>query len=280
MKIGIVGLGLIGGSLGLDFRALGHQIYGLSRSQKTCELAIRKRAADFASSDPSILTPAEVVFLCPPIASIPTVFAQIKPSLQPQAIVTDVGSVKGAIAPLLHQQWPYFIGGHPMAGTAESGIEAALSNLFSNRPYVLTPLDKTSSVALETVQELVKELNATLLLASPTDHDRAVSLISHLPIMASAALISTCMVRENDAVVTLAQALASSGFRDTSRVGGGNPELGRMVAEFNQEELLRSLDIYEQQIQALRETILQQDWEQLDFYLTQTQQARPAFLTE
>lgn len=278
MNIGIVGLGLIGGSLGLDLRKAHHTIYGMSRSARTCELAVQRGIADVADCHPQILERADVVILCPPIGLIESVFDQVQPYLSPKAIVSDVGSVKGAIAPLLHQRWPRFIGGHPMAGTAESGIEAAQSDLFQGRPYVLTPLEDSDPVAVETLKALVQDLGATLFLASPRDHDRAVSLISHLPIMVSAALIAAAMDSDNQGVLQLAQSLASSGFCDTSRVGGGNPELGRMVAQFNREELLRSLDLYEHHLQQLRRLITLGEWENLEHSLHHTQTARPHFL--
>lgn len=278
MKIGIVGLGLIGGSLGLDLRKAHHKVYGMSRAPHTCELAIQRGIADEADCDPKILACADIIILCPPIGLIESVFETIQPYLSPTAIVTDVGSVKGAIAPLLHRRWPRFVGGHPMAGTAESGIDAAQLNLFQGRPYVLTPLDDTEPEAVETLKGLVKDLGAYLFVASPSDHDRAVSLISHLPIMVSSALIASCVDTENQVVLDLAQSLASSGFCDTSRVGGGNPELGRMVAQFNREEVLRSLDIYTKTLNRLRTLIDQEQWDALEQSLKVTQEARPNFL--
>ncbi|MEM9137200.1 MAG: prephenate/arogenate dehydrogenase, partial [Cyanobacteria bacterium P01_F01_bin.42] len=262
----------------LDFRAVGHRVYGISRSQQTCDRAIQNQVVDVAGLHPQILKGVDVVFLCPPIGAIGSAFAVVQPHLSSKTVVTDVGSVKGDIVPTLHAQWPHFIGGHPMAGTAQSGIEAAQSCLFQGRPYVLTPVVNTSATAVETMTSLVHDLGANLHVATPADHDRAVALISHLPIIISAALISACVESNGSAAGLLAQALASSGFRDTSRVGGGNPELGRMVAQFNQSELLRSLDVYERKLQDLRALILDQSWEGLEAQLAATQQSRPSFV--
>ncbi|AFY60608.1 prephenate/arogenate dehydrogenase [Synechococcus sp. PCC 6312] len=275
MQIGIVGLGLIGGSLGLDLRGLGHEVFGLSRQKKTCEVARERGIVNQASPDPRILSTCDLVFLCPPLGQMVSVAQQIQPVLHPQAILTDVGSVKGAICQTLTHVWPRFIGGHPMAGTAASGVLAAQEHLFDQRPYVLTPIPETDPEALALLSQLVDALGATRYLCSPEAHDRAVAWISHLPVMVSAALIGAG--GQEPELAQLAQALASSGFRDTSRVGGGNPELGRMMAEFNQAELLFCLRIYQQELTALVEKIAAGDWPGLEQYLTMTKKLREQY---
>ncbi len=278
MRIGIVGLGLIGGSLGLDLRSLGHEIFGVSRQAKTCQIALQRGVVDQASVDLLLLAKTEVIFICTPLGAIQPTVEQLAPYLQPEVILTDVGSVKAAIAQAITPHWANFVPGHPMAGTAETGIEAAQSHLFAGKPYVLTPTDKTPVASVQVVADLVKSLRATLYQCSPAAHDQAVALISHLPVMVSASLIATCLQESNPETFLLAQQLASSGFRDTSRVGGGNPELGRMMAEYNQTELLRSLHRYRHILDELIGQIEQQNWSAIEQTLHQNQQARPKFL--
>ncbi|MBW4551417.1 MAG: prephenate/arogenate dehydrogenase [Aphanocapsa sp. GSE-SYN-MK-11-07L] len=278
MRIGIVGLGLIGGSLGLDLRSLGHEIFGVSRQPKTCEIALQRGVVDQASVDLLLLAKTEVIFVCTPLGAIQSTVEQLVPYLQPEVVLTDVGSVKAAIAQKILPFWGNFVPGHPMAGTAETGIEAAQSRLFAGKPYVLTPTDKTPPASVQVVADLVKSLSATLYQCSPAAHDRAVSLISHLPVMVSASLIATCLQEPDPETLLLAQQLASSGFRDTSRVGGGNPELGRMMAEYNQAEVLRSLHGYRQTLDRLIDSIETQNWSAIEQTLRQNQQARPQFL--
>jgi arogenate dehydrogenase (NADP+) len=115
MKIGIVGLGLIGGSLGLDFRSLGHQVLGVSRQPQTCAMAIERGAVDQAATSPELLAEAEVIFLCTPLGVMPSTVKQLIPHLNPSAILTDVGSVKANVISALAPLWPNFMGGHPMA---------------------------------------------------------------------------------------------------------------------------------------------------------------------
>jgi len=279
MNIGIVGLGLIGGSLGLDLRAFGHQVLGVSRHSETCQRAIERGVVDEASINMTLLAAADVVFICTPLAAIAPTVQQLIPHLSPDSIITDVGSVKTAVVEEVAPLWHNFVGGHPMAGTADSGIEAAVSGLFTGNPYVLTPVETTPPTAVKIVEEIVRSLTSRVYFCRPEDHDRAVAWISHLPVMVSASLIDACISEADPAVLELAQQLASSGFRDTSRVGGGNPELGVMMARYNQESLLRSLMSYRHSLDQLIAQIEQQDWQSLEERLKETQLERPKFLS-
>lgn len=278
MNIGIVGLGLIGGSLGLDLRTLGHQVLGVSRQEQTCQRAIERGVVDDASLNLTLLAAADVVFICTPIAAIAPTVQQLIPHLSPDTVVTDVGSVKAAVVDEVAALWHNFVGGHPMAGTTDNGIEAAVLGLFADNPYVLTPIDTTPASAVKRVEEIVRSLTSRVYFCRPEDHDRAVASISHLPVMVSASLIDSCMNEPDSTVLELAQHLASSGFRDTSRVGGGNPELGMMMARYNRESLLRSLTSYRHSLDQFMELIEQEDWQTLEKKLKENHVQRPHFL--
>jgi arogenate dehydrogenase (NADP+) len=278
MKIGIVGLGLIGGSLGFDFRAAGHQVVGVSRQVATCEAAIALGAVDEAGAEFSLLENAEVVFLCTPLEVMQQTTQALTPHLSASAILTDVGSVKVTVVETIEPLWHRFIGGHPMAGKETAGIGSAQSGLFVDRPYVLTPTAQTDAEAKETIKRLIQALQSRYYECSPAQHDRAVAWISHLPVMVSASLISACTQEPEVTTLQLAQALASSGFCDTSRVGGGNPELGRMMAQYNKVELLRSLYQYRDVLNQVTTLIEQNQWEDLEQMLAKNQQVRTNFL--
>ena len=278
MKIGILGLGLIGGSLGYDLRSLGHYVLGVTRQESTCNRAIALGIVDQASVDMSLLAVADVVFICTPIGMIIPQFQQLINYLPATTVITDVGSVKAPIVQNIAPVWENFIGGHPMAGTADSGIDAAQRHLFMGRPYVLTPDATTPKTAISLIAEIVRSLGANLYYCPPEQHDTAVSLISHLPVMVSASLIATCMGETDSQVLQLAQNLASSGFRDTSRVGGGNPELGLMMAKYNRQALLSSLHQYRQRLDELTNLIEQQDWQGLQLKLESNRNDRPKFV--
>jgi arogenate dehydrogenase (NADP+) len=278
MKIGIVGLGLIGGSLGLDLRSQGHEVLGVSQRDRTCEIAQSRGAVDDAGTDLALLSDTDLIFVCTPIAWLETTVEQLIPHISKNTVITDVGSVKVTVVKKLTQIWENFIGGHPMAGTAESGIEAALHGLFAGNPYVLTPTEVTPSSAIGLLESVLKPLQVKLYRCRPEEHDRAVAWISHLPVMVSASLIQSCLHEEDAQVLKLAQSLASSGFRDTSRVGGGNPELGMMMARYNKAEMVRSLRAYQAQFNQILESIDQEDWAGLEQILQQTAQQRPKFV--
>lgn len=277
MNIGIVGLGLIGGSLGLDLRAAGYQVLGVSRRDKVCRDAIARGVVDDAAVDMALLAAADVVFVCTPISAIASTVQQLIPHLSADAIITDVGSVKKSVVEAITPLWANFVGGHPMAGTAESGLEAAVQNLFVGKAYVLTPVATTPPAAVKTVEEIVRSLEAKIYHCSPENHDKAVAWISHLPVMVSATLIDACISETDPVVLELAQQLASSGFRDTSRVGGGNPELGLMMARYNRVELLQSLQQYRHCLDEIISQIEQEDWNGLHSKLTTTQNKRSQF---
>ncbi|MEM9003520.1 MAG: prephenate/arogenate dehydrogenase [Cyanobacteria bacterium P01_F01_bin.86] len=278
MKIGIIGLGLIGGSLGFDFRQLGHTVFGVARKPATCEAAIARGAVDQASTSLASMQTVEVVFICTPIAVIESTAIALIPYLQPETVITDVGSVKGAIVYAMAQHWPYFVGGHPMAGKTEVGVTAAESHLFADRAYVITPTQQTPDLAIATVKGLAQSLQAKVFICSPEVHDRAVSWISHLPVMISSSLIQSCLHEPDPQVRELAQQFASSGFRDTSRVGGGHPELGVMMARYNQAEVLRSLQAYGAEITRLAQLIQEGEWETIAAKLAENHHTRPRFL--
>ncbi|WP_250125331.1 prephenate/arogenate dehydrogenase [Chroococcidiopsis sp. CCMEE 29] len=280
MNIGIVGLGLIGGCLGLDLRAQGYKVFGVSRRESTCQQAIALGVADQASVDLAILAATEVIFLCTPLAAILPTVEQLIPYLSPNTVLTDVGSVKAPVVEAIAPLWSNFVGGHPMAGKTDSGIEAAQLNLFALKPYVLTPIATTPAAAVEVVEKIARSLQATIYHCRPEEHDRAVSWISHLPVMVSAALIAACMSETNPDVLVLAQQLASSGFRDTSRVGGGNPELGMMMARYNRQELLRSLQHYQHHLEVLIDLVEQENWIALKQQLESNHLVRSYFIDE
>ncbi len=298
MDVGIVGLGLIGGSLGFSLRHAfqqvsdgqrlaelpggsdRHRVLGVGRREEVCRAAVALGATDEASTEMSLLSSADIVFVCTPLAAIVSIVEQLAQYLSPQAVITDVGSVKQSVVTAVSPIWGNFVGGHPMAGTADSGLEAAQLGLFGGRPYVLTPIATTPPKAVALVSAMVNLLESRLYQCSPEEHDRAVAWISHLPVFVSAGLISACLGETDQQIVRLAASIASSGFRDTSRVGGGNPELGLMMATYNRDALLRSFYVYRQECDRLIAALEQEDWQAIATTLHQTQQARPAFIAD
>jgi len=282
--IGVVGLGLIGGSLGLDLRALGLRVQALVHREATAERALGRGLADAVGTDPRVLEGCALVVLALPLDRLLDPDPALVAALPPAAVVTDVGSVK---APLLARWEPLlagrFVAGHPMAGTAKAGVEAGERQLFEGRPWVATPSGRTDPAALALVEALAGAVGARWCCCPAADHDRAVAMISHLPVLVGAALLQAAATAggdssENSQLPALLRQLASSGFADTTRVGGGNPELGTLMARCNREELLAAITQYEGQLQGLRRLVEASDWAGLQSSLSACAQQRPEFL--
>ena len=269
--IGVVGLGLIGGSLALDLRAQGLWVQALVHREATAQRARQRGLADQVSTDPVVLADCALVVLALPLDRLLEPSSELLGALPAGAVITDVGSVKG---PVLDRwgQWPRFVASHPMAGTAQAGVEAGLAGLFAGRPWVATPTDATDPEALAVVRGLAEAVDARWIECLAADHDQAVALISHLPVLLGAALI------EAAGQAPLARALASSGFADTSRVGAGNPELGSLMARYNREALLVALARYRTSLAVLEQLVQGGDWPGLEQRLVQAQAHRPEFL--
>ena len=274
MRIAIVGLGLIGGSLALKLSEEGYPVWGISRNRATCQEVLERGALQGCGTDLAQLADfdPQVVVICTPLEQVLVTLAALVPHLSPQTVVSDVGSVKQPIVAPATELWPLFVGGHPMAGKTLQGIQAAEASLFLGRPYVLTPLPQTQPQAVEAMKELVTAVGAEVVLADPERHDQAVAWISHLPVMISAGLIAAVGQEEDPDILELARTLASSGFRDTSRVGGGIPQLGLEMARHNQQALLAAVRGYQVQLGKIERLIEGERWEELLQVLQRTRQ--------
>ena len=277
-RVGIVGLGLIGGSLGLDLQADGWDVQGLVHRSATAERAKERGLVSDVSTDPACLDGCDLVILALPIPLLLDPEPSLLEALPAKAVITDVGSVKQPVLEAWRERHPRFVASHPMAGTALAGVEAGIKGLFRGRPWIATPEPKTDPSALAMVQSLALSLGSHWLTAAAAQHDQAVALISHMPVLVSAALLRAVGDERDPEIRRLALALASSGFADTTRVGGGNPDLGVAMASTNREALLRSLAAYRWSLEQLEDAVLQENWPQLQIELKRTQALRPGFL--
>lgn len=279
--VGIVGLGLIGGSLGLDLQALGLEVRALVRRPATAERARQRQLATAVSDDPALLQDCSLVVLALPLDRLLEPPPQLVQALPPAAVVTDVGSVKAPVLALWSGLHPRFVASHPMAGTAAAGVEAGVPGLFRGRPWVLTPGEATQQEASALVWALAEAVGARPLSCSAEAHDRAAALISHLPVLVSAALLQSVDAAadaQGGELPDLVRALASSGFADTSRVGGGNPALGTLMARGNRIALQEALAAYRLSLEALEHRLASSDWDALQADLSACQRLRPQFL--
>ena len=283
--VGIAGLGLIGGSLGLDLIARGAEVRALVHREATALRARERGLATTVSTDPGVLAGCGLVVLALPLDQLLDPAPDLLAALPAQAVITDVGSVKGPVLAAwqarLGADAGRFVASHPMAGTARAGVEAGERDLFRGRPWVVTPGETTDPEAVQAVRQLAEALGAKWLSCDAADHDRAVALISHLPVLVSAALLQAAdqgAAQAGGGLPQLVRALASSGFADTTRVGGGNPELGLWMARWNRQALLEGLRAYRLALAELERQVENQDWPRLQASLADGQRLRPEFL--
>jgi arogenate dehydrogenase (NADP+) len=288
--VGLVGLGLIGGSLGLDLLARGIEVRALVHRQATLERARQRGLATQISTDPAVLAGCGIVVLALPLDRLLDPAPELLQALPHDAVITDVGSVKAPVLARWHRRVTRFVAGHPMAGTAAAGVEAGQRDLFRGRPWVATPLADTDPTAVAAVRALAGDLGARWLECGAEAHDRAVALISHLPVLVSAALLRAAeegasgrggpgtVAAEEVELPALVRALASSGFADTTRVGGGNPELGTLMARSNRSALREALTAYRASLERLEDLVERECWPELSAELGHCRDLRPEFL--
>lgn len=262
----IVGLGLIGGSLGMAIRKSGRsRVLGLTREQDKGNLAVKLKAVDYASRNiKSIIECSDIIFICYPIHLILPEINKIIQFVKPGTIITDVGSTKGFIVAQAEKLMPkgvFFVGGHPMAGKEVTGLEEAEADLFKGKTYVLTKTKSTDPAALKELQRLISGIGAKVVVMDPRDHDEAVGQISHMPIAVATSLVSSLM--EAGSSIDDMVKLAASGFRDTTRVASGDPQLGADMFFTNKRAVLEALSRFRKSLSSIEKLIRTGDHQHL-----------------
>ena len=262
-RITIIGLGLIGGSIALGLKRAplkDIEIAGIARTPDTSSKARKAGAIDVdARTMEEAVRGARLVVIASPILSIGPVMDEIAPHLEPSAIVTDAASTKGVVARWAREKLPpnvYFVGGHPMAGKEQTGFAAADAELFKDKPWVIAPSVNAPEGAVNAVVALAQSLGARPIFMDADEHDSYVAAVSHLPLTLSSALFS--MAFGSQAWPELA-ALASSGFRDTTRLASGSPDMAHDIVQTNRQNLLHWIDRYQQELHRYREVIERAD---------------------
>ncbi|MBI5699773.1 prephenate dehydrogenase/arogenate dehydrogenase family protein [Candidatus Saganbacteria bacterium] len=256
-NIAIIGLGLIGGSIGLKLKGLGtgDRVLGIPRREETLKKALEMGAIDEGSLDISRVAEADIVFLCTPINLIIPRLKELAPHLKKGAVVSDVGSTKTEIVSQAEKLMPkgtYFVGGHPMAGKEQTGIEVAEADFFKDKVWILTETSRTRQKALEEVEEVVRLLGPKVVRMDPKTHDLVVAGISHVPLAVAAMLVN--LVADSEQKEQMSQC-ASSGFRDTTRVASGDPVLGRDMFVTNRVAVLKTLKNFRAKLLELEKLI-------------------------
>lgn len=285
LNLAIIGVGLIGGSLGLCLKdKLGDDIYitGQCRTQKSMDLAMEMGAVDFASSDiEEVVKNADVIFLSTPVLQMVPMVEKMLPYLKSGAIITDAGSTKQFIWKNLQKILPpdiYYVAGHPMTGREMSGVTAAKKDLFENKCYVIVENTGAPKEATDKICELVRLTGADLETLDIAQHDRCASVISHIPHVAAAGLVTLLNRSHGDMEACLK--LAGGGFKDTTRIASSNADMWADICMTNQEAITNHLKLLQGILAEVIVAIESGDRQAVHDYFAESKKRRDSILEQ
>jgi len=262
-KVTIIGVGLLGGSLGLAIkrRKLAHEVFGFVRRASSVAECKKYRAADVVTRDLwKAVSGADLIILCTPLAQMRPLLQQMLPAIKPGTIVTDVGSVKSSVVKdiesLVAKAGSHFIGSHPMAGAEKTGVSSARANLFEQAVCVVTPTKRTNRAALRKLEQFWQTIGGRVVSLTPEAHDALVSRSSHLPHVAAAALVNRVL---NNGQPSQQSSLCANGFRDSTRIASGSPEMWRDIALANRKNLSKTLGEFVGDLQKFQKALNKSD---------------------
>jgi len=273
-RVAVLGTGLMGTSIGMAARRNGCYVRGFDVDRDVLARAASHGGLEGAGGLTECVSGADLVFVCTPIAAIPELVARALKGA-PDAIVSDVGSVKADVVGGVERavaDASRFVGGHPMGGSELSGPEGASASLLDGVAWVLTPTEATSAEAVSGLARWVGSIGAEAMIMSPGRHDRMVAVVSHLPQVASSALMGLAATEEADEPEILL--LAAGGFRDLTRLAASNPHLWGDILVSNREALAASIDQFIDRLASLRELVLQGRSEEVERALAEAKTAR------
>ncbi|MEX2517193.1 MAG: prephenate dehydrogenase/arogenate dehydrogenase family protein [Gammaproteobacteria bacterium] len=281
-KLAVIGVGLIGGSFCRALKranAVTH-ICGYGRNSDALQKALELGVIDSMATDlAGAVQDADVVMIATPLGAYADIFAGLRDHLSADCVVTDAGSVKGSVVDaartnLTAEQFRRFVPGHPVAGTEQSGVEAAFAELFDRHRVILTPLEQTEAQAVQMIEQLWQLAGAEVVQMSVAEHDAILAATSHLPHMLAYALVD-CLagMDEQKAIFRF----AAGGFADFTRIASSHPQMWHDICFANREELLTMLDQFQQQLDNLTKAIRADDRQAVIEMFTRAKNARDHF---
>jgi len=264
-KVGIIGTGLIGGSLAWELkkRKLAKEIVGVSRHKQTIEWALRQGLINSGSTDLKIVSGADCVVLATPVRKISEIAKKISGLVDDRCLVTDVGSTKVEIVKELEPLFAGYIGSHPLAGSERRGVQNASLGLFQKTLCIITPTPKSRSWALTKLKRMWQQVGCRVVVFSSEQHDKIVSWVSHLPHALAFNLIAS--------VPKKYLPFAASGFRDSSRIAGSDSRLWVDIFLSNSKNICMAIDSFQKRLKHLRFLIYKKDNQRLMYFLRQAQ---------
>lgn len=277
-KVVIIGVGLLGGSFALAVRKAGlaKHIVGACRSQNTAEQALAMGVVDEAVfSAAEAVVDADLVILATPMLSLEAVLEEIAPCLPENCVLSDVGSVKTPLVKLVETRFPQllprFVFAHPIAGGERAGVAAARHDLFVDKHLIITESQLTDPAVFAAVKQLWQALGSQVKIMSAAEHDHVFAYTSHLPHMIAYSLVKNLHHQNNSEQLF---ALASAGFYDFTRIASSDPTMWRDICLTNRDEILASIEQFQEQLRCLTDAIDSSDKESLESIFTDAKKAR------
>ena len=264
MKIGIVGLGLMGGSIA---KALsGNEIMAFDDRKESLEKALEEGIiTKYTLEINNEFEDLDIIFICTPVKYICGYVKKVSKYVKKDCIITDIGSTKNYIVTKVERYFPdiNFVGAHPMAGSEKIGYDNSSKHLFENTYYLVTKTENTKETSIEILCGIIKRLKAFPIVIDPEEHDYIISIISHIPHIVASTLVNLVQVQEiNDKM----KILASGGFKDTTRVASSSPEMWQSICVQNKQEILKGIQSFKVILSGFEKSLIDEDEEKIIEY--------------
>jgi len=275
-QITIIGVGLLGGSLGkaIKEKKIARKVVGIVRRKQSIKEVLSYKACDEVTLNiASGVKDADLIIIATPVGKIVPMVESILPHLKPNTIITDVGSVKEAIVDLAQEKCQgkaLFIGSHPIAGSEKRGVNASSADLFKNTVCIVTPTKKSDKTALEKVISFWKKVNASVEILTVKEHDKVMAAASHLPHLIAATLVNSVFKQKKKKI----EKFVGGGFKDTTRIASSSSKIWLDIFQSNQKEVLASLEIFKREIEKTINSLKHHKWQRLNSLLKNAKTSR------
>ncbi len=256
LKVGIIGLGLIGGSIAKALKLkLNAEVVAFNRSKESLLAAFKENIiTKYSVDDLKIFENCDCIFICTPVDKITEYVDKLLPYIKKSCIITDVGSTKNSICEKMRKYKDiYFIGGHPMAGSEKTSYFSAKEYLLENAYYILSPASNIPENVVNNFIDIIKKIGAVPIILNSEYHDHTVAAISHIPHIVAASLVN--MVKELDGKKGYMHSLAAGGFKDITRIASGSPEMWNGICKENKTEILKAVKYFKNVLNEFEESL-------------------------